>query len=167
MSWEKFLKIKKVAEFIIAILGLAALVLIPLQIKNLQDTQNKQAFDLMMNFDNQLNDKENSQILSLIDSKKPLFRSNGGITNQQLDRFLNIYEGIASVFEKGLIGADLVCTWYGDDFDIIISNKEVVNYINTIRKDDHQYYEQLEKTALKLCDNKCLKNCELLPAIIY
>lgn len=156
--WEKFLKVKAVIELIAIVLGILILIRVPYEIRNLQDTQNKNAFDLMMNFDNQLNSDINLGIWRSINSESPLLKSNGGtLSDEQLNSFLNVYESIGSIFKKGLIKSDLLCDWYGDDFNTIISNKEITNYISELRKDDAQYYSNLESTENVLKKDKCLQ----------
>ena len=109
---------------------------------------------------------ENNRIDSAIEDdlylNKPILLGNKGRWNDKdLNDFLGYFETLSDYVEAGSLNYRDVFDEYSDDIIMTYHNKEVQNYIISLRKQskDNSYYEKFEKLAISLeKTNNQLKN---------
>ena len=128
------------------------------QSRNTQTDENRTSFDLMLRIEQDLGSKTNQSISSLVEDNKPVLKKNGGKFDEvDLDKFLGEYESLGDFYTRSLVPATLVCSWFGDGFASIFSNKEVFGYIQSQQKLDPSYFDKITILNTKLGVIQCAK----------
>jgi hypothetical protein len=152
--WEKFLRIKSILELIAIIFASGALFLLPFQIESFSNTENNNSVLLMQGIERDLNTLSFNEIFKSIHNDTPILVKNGGnFSPQEIEDFLDTYEGLGTYYNKKLVSIDLICDWFGAEFASIFANREIKSFIAEEQKEDSKYYERfvsLEKALQKI-----------------
>src|SRR3989344_4438892 len=106
---------------------------------------------LMLDFNKELSSDRNSQIITAIENRQPVFRENGGLfTSTEIDNYLGIYELMNNVHEAHLITDDMLYNTFSYIFVKTYQNKEITKYLEQVRKDDQTLFYGSENLAKNL-----------------
>ena len=144
-KWEIFSHILRIIE-IIAIVG--GVYFAGMQIR---DVRNMQSAQMMLEFNNDLNNQINAQIITTIEDDQPIFLKNGGkFTSTDIDKYLTNYELLNNIYEAGLITDDMLYNAFSYDVVKTYKNKEIKDYLFEIRKKDKLFFAGFERLAKSL-----------------
>ncbi len=112
-----------------------------IQIREIRSNQMSRGFDYMTYFSKELLSGKNLDLILSIEDDKPLLKDNGGnFTTKDFDTLLGTYYDINTLRIKGLITDDLLYENFAFDLANVYSNREIMEYLEEIRREDAGYY---------------------------
>jgi len=137
---------------LVTILGIIiAVISLVISVYTFRQQKGIDSAQLMLDFNKDLSSERNSQIITAIESHQPIFRENGGsFTTTDIDNYLGIYELMNNVHEAHLITDDMLYNAFSYIFVSTFQNKEIIDYLNNIRKDDQALFYGSESLAKDL-----------------
>lgn len=142
ISWLTFERSLRIIE-VMAVVG--GVIFAGVQIRDWRNTQSAQ---LMLEFNKELASASNSQIITVIENKAPLFKEAGGYFNStDIDNYLSVYELLNNTYEAGLITDDMLYNAFSYEVVFTYENPEIKNYITKIRKEDRLFFAGFERLA--------------------
>jgi hypothetical protein len=114
-------------------------------------TEAARAADLLLRFDERLSKEPYAKLASAIDSHKHFLKENGGkFTDDDLEGYLNILDGMNDLYQRHLIPAELFYNGYSYQIEKASDNLEIQNYLKQIRKDDPDLYSGFDHLAKEM-----------------
>jgi hypothetical protein len=120
---------------------IASVYLLREQINDLQDTKSSRSADFIFRFNEQLDKPPLSKLRIAIVSSKPVLKKNGGkFSEDDLEQYLDLWEGLNDLYMKGLIGKEMFYNSYSYDIDKAHGNAEVQSFVKESRKESSDFY---------------------------
>lgn len=98
-------------------------------------------------------DKQNQNILRIIEEQKPLFKKNGGDFDEyNIDDYLDVFDLAGNYIKKKILDFDLADEAFGNYIVKAFQNQEIKQYIESLRIEykDERYLEPFTNLAIKL-----------------
>src|SRR5229473_3801263 len=117
----------------------------------IDDAKLTRSADLIIRFDERLTKQPNLKIETTIARGKPVLKKHGGtFTDDDLDGYLGIFDGLNDLYEKGMIDKDLFYNEYSYDAVKLYDNAEVQSYLKDIRKEEADFFIGVDNLAQKM-----------------
>lgn len=130
---------------------IASVYLLREQINDLQDTKSSRSADFIFRFNEQLDKPPLSKLRIAIVSGKPILKKNGGkFDEDDLEQYLDLWEGLNDLYVKGLISKEMFYNSYSYDIDKAYSKAEVQSFVKESRKESPDFYTGLENLAKEM-----------------
>lgn len=115
------------------------------QIKEWNNVQEDRKFSTLFRLEDRLLNSTNQSIYSATEHNKPILKDNGGkFSTDDLDQYLNDLTSIESAYDRKLIDMSSAYEWFAEYFEMASQNKEVNDYLASIRKESPDYYDGFE-----------------------
>lgn len=149
IDWQKRSAVANVImPFIGGITLVIAIMGVLFNFKQLENVRMNQSADLMLKLEERLSSDINSKIAEAIESRKPVFRENGGeFTPMQVDDYLGIYETVDELYQSGLIKRNMVYNSFSYFVVKTYEHPEVQKYIQDLQKTDPELFSGFQHLA--------------------
>ena len=130
---------------------LASVYFLRAQAKDLEHGKSNRSMDLVLRFDERFSRPPFFGLRTAIENNKPLLKAKGGrFTDDDLEAYLNIFESLDEVYEKGLIDKDSLYNDYAYYIEKAYDNAEVQAFLKGIRTEDPDFYSGFESMAKQM-----------------
>jgi hypothetical protein len=117
----------------------------------MDDAKLTRSADLMLKFDERLSKQPYQKLESTMLSGKPILKAHGGkFSEDDLEGYLGIFDGLNDLYEKGMIDKDLFYNDYSYELEKLSANAEVQSYLKDIRKEEADFFIGVDNLAQKM-----------------
>jgi len=132
----------------VALLGIAIW-----QLNDLRDQRMNRTVQSLMLTDQQLTQGASVPIRHAIERGGWVLKQNGGqYSEEDLGDFLDVFDGLAFAFERGLIDLEWIYIWHSYSIMKAYRNAEAVEYIKKAQMENPVFYESFQKLALLMIE---------------
>jgi len=129
----------------------ASLYLLREQINDLQDTKSSRSADFIFRFNERLEKEPMAKLRLAIVGRKPILKKNGGkFSEDDLEQYLDLWEGLNDWYVKGLINKEMFYNSYSYDIGKAYENVEVQNFIKESQKEAPDFYIGFQNLAKEM-----------------
>ena len=130
---------------------IASVYLLREQINDLQDTKSSRSADFIFRFNEQLDKPPLSKLRIAIISRKPVLKKNGGkFDEDDLEQYLDLWEGLNDLYVKGLIRKEMFYNSYSYDIGKAYENTEVQAFVKESRQEAPDFYTGFDNLAKEM-----------------
>lgn len=95
--------------------------------------------------------KNNPRIIEDIANDKPILKDAGGTLDEiDLNNYLGLFDWVSAANKTKVISDEMVYDFYGSFILDTYNNKEIKNYIDTLREKDNSYYQGIIDLVTKI-----------------
>ena len=121
------------------------------QINDLQDTKSSRSADFIFKFNEQLNRAPLARLRLAIVGRKPILKKNGGkFSEDDLEEYLDLWEGLNDIYVKGLINKEMFYNSYSYDIGKAYDNAEVQTFVKESQREAPDFYTGFENLAKEM-----------------
>jgi hypothetical protein len=125
--------------------------LVSQQTRALEETRSNRSADFIFRFNERLDKGPYPELRLAIDSNKPILKEHGGKFSQDdLEGYLDLWEGLSDVYAKGLISKDMFYNSYSYDIENTYNNPEVQAFVKESQKESTEFYTGFENLAKQM-----------------
>lgn len=130
---------------------IASVYLLREQINDLQDTKSSRSVDFIFRFNDKLDKAPLSKLRLSIASRKPILKKNGGKFNEDdLEEYLDLWEGLNDLYIKDLISKEMFYNSYSYDIGKAHENPEVQAFVKESQREAPDFYTGFENLAREM-----------------
>jgi len=101
-------------------------------------SKNTTQIDILMKFQNKIEEKNMMDITAIIAENKPILEENGGVEGEyNLVKYLAIFEALNNHLELRVLEIKNVYAFFANHVKFLAKNSEVSNYVKKIREKQH------------------------------
>ena len=125
------------------------------QINDLRDTKSSRSADFIFKFNEQLNKAPLARLRLAIVGRKPILKKNGGkFSEDDLEEYLDLWEGLNDIYVKGLINKEMFYNSYSYDIGKAYENAEVQTFVKESQREAPDFYTGFENLGREMKDFK-------------
>jgi hypothetical protein len=118
---------------------------------DIENTKSNRSADFIFRFNDRLEKPPYGELRLAIASGEPILKEQGGkFTEEDLEGYLDLWEGLHDLYVKGLISKDMFYNSYSYDIEKAYDNPEVQAFVKESQKESPEFYTGFQNLAKEM-----------------